>query len=129
MNTLIEKVVNGVLCWKATGTDDWTPFTLEELTRKLLPASDTALKDGKVYGVIRVGAIVNMDFSGWSWPDLPNVKFPGKPVNPNTVFRIENLSGAPECYNCTADGFGFHRDEGEYGNGSIFVSKEDVILL
>jgi hypothetical protein len=31
-----EKVINGVLCWRGTPNGEWIPFTMEQLTRKLI---------------------------------------------------------------------------------------------
>jgi len=71
------------------------------------------------YARIKRGAVVWMDFSSWTWPDLPHGDL-------GIIFEVSKHPAPHGRLDLRADYFGFFGDRGHYGNGSLFVREEDV---
>ncbi|MFA5174762.1 MAG: hypothetical protein WC438_06290 [Candidatus Pacearchaeota archaeon] len=75
---------------------------------------------------IKKGATVGQDFSFFSWPD--------KKKNLDMIFILDEKFSVDKerRVKLIADGYGILKDNkyhlsGEYGNGSLYVSSEDII--
>lgn len=85
-------------------------------------------------GKIKIGAGIFQDHHFGKWPQcIPprsaytSDEYKHEAADPDIVFDIEWTGNHWEC---TADGYGIlSKDGGEYGNGSIFVSKRDGIEI
>jgi hypothetical protein len=77
--------------------------------------------DGKLVR-IRIGAIVWMDFSMWTWPNLPH-------GDESIVFETSSISPMAGYVSCMADNFGFFPPRGKYGNGCLCVKLSDLIPI
>ena len=97
----------------------------------------TSYAELKVICRIKKGAPIFQDYRQGNWPKClpPDKEYKGEPYqrqakNPDMLFEA-GWNG--RYWNCTADGYGhlkFYGDDGEYGNGSIFVygfSSVDIV--
>lgn len=78
-----------------------------------------------MHGRIKVGALISQDFASGHWPATRS----GDDVDPDMRFDVE-WTGT--YWICKAPGYGYMRsqgEQGEYGNGSIFVHDKDGVEL
>jgi len=73
---------------------------------------------------IKIGAKIGQDHSFFTWPRVmtkSNLKssYNLETKNSNMIFEVENSGGI---FKCRAPGYG---QEGNYGNGIIFVFQKD----
>lgn len=87
-----------------------------------------SVKVAKIYSAnktqrvrVKAGATVGMDFRFWTWPNLPNVEDPDMTFEVDLAKLMQN-----ERYSLKAPKFG---EKGNYGNGSLFVHKSDIIPI
>jgi hypothetical protein len=74
---------------------------------------------------IKVGALISQDFASGHWPATRS----GDDVDPDMKFSVE-WKGT--YWDCKAPGYGYMRsrgEQGDYGNGSIFVHEKDGIVM
>ena len=74
---------------------------------------------------INAGALVTQDHSSWKWCGMKD----GAEIDQNIIFDAEWNGGY---WDCRSDGYGrrsWRGEEGEYGNGSIFVRDHGGVTL
>lgn len=71
---------------------------------------------------IKPGALISQDFAILRWPEVRG----GFVEDTNMIFEVEWTGSF---WDCKADGYGYHKPQGKYGNGSIFVHDEDGVEM